>query len=46
MEPPIFYYLFLQLISRAFQNTVIKLVFIKYFPSYEAINNFLILHKP
>jgi len=38
MERPIFYYLFLQLISRAFQNTLIKLVFIKYFSSYEAWN--------
>jgi len=45
MELPIFYYLFLQLILRAFQNTIIKLVFIKYFPSYEAWNHFLILHK-
>jgi len=37
MEIPIFYYTFLWLISRAFQNIIIKLRFIEYFPSYEAL---------
>jgi len=41
-----FYYIILQLILRAFQNTIIKYFFIEYFSSYEAWNNFLILHKP
>jgi len=36
MEPYIFYYIILQLILRAFQNTIIKYFFIEYFLSYEA----------
>jgi len=36
MEHPIFVCIFLELTSKAFQNTTIKILFIKYFLNYEA----------